>query len=103
MISIKRTHTQGILQPDRRAGDEWESSIYVFEGKVNGDRSAPEDTTMKMTLRPGEAIVWRWGHTTPPKYHGNRPPETTLQWALGIPPGLHARDVAEGRVPGRGD
>jgi hypothetical protein len=73
---IKRTHTQGLLQPDRRAGDEWESSIYVFEGEVNGDRRAPEDTTMKMTLRPGEAIVWRWGHTTPPRYHGNRPPET---------------------------
>ena len=36
---IRRTHTQGILQPDRRAGDEWESSIYVFEGKVTGDRN----------------------------------------------------------------
>ncbi len=33
---IRRTHTQGILQPDRRAGDEWESSIYVFEGKRHG-------------------------------------------------------------------
>ena len=33
---IKRTHTQGILRPQGRAGDEWESSIYVFEGKVTG-------------------------------------------------------------------
>ena len=40
---IKRTHTQGILEPDRRAGDEWESSIYVFEGKVTGDRNARRD------------------------------------------------------------
>ena len=39
---IRRTHTQGILQPDRRAGDEWESSIYVFEGKVTGDRNSAE-------------------------------------------------------------
>jgi hypothetical protein len=25
---IRRTHTQGILQPDRREGDEWESNRY---------------------------------------------------------------------------
>ncbi|MFI5459445.1 MAG: hypothetical protein ACHRXM_28810 [Isosphaerales bacterium] len=72
---IRRTHTQGILQPDRRAGDEWESSIYVFEGKVTGDRNGRIDTAMTMTLRPGEAIVWRWGHLNPIKYHGQRPPK----------------------------
>jgi hypothetical protein len=71
---IRRTHTQGILQPDRRAGDEWESSIYVFEGKVNGDRNSPVDTSMSMILRPGEALVWRWGHLDPVKFHGQRPP-----------------------------
>jgi hypothetical protein len=72
---VRRTHTQGILQPDGRAGDEWESSIYVFEGKVNGDRNADLSSSMNMTLRPGEAIVWRWGHTTPVKYHGTSPPK----------------------------
>jgi len=71
---IRRTHTQGILQPDRRAGDEWESSIYVFEGKVTGDRNSAA-STLNMTLRPGEAIVWRWGHVSPIKYHGSRPPQ----------------------------
>ena len=71
---VKRTHTQGILQPDRRAGDEWESSIYVFEGEVAGDRNADGSTSMNMILRPGEAIVWRWGHVTPVKYHGGGPP-----------------------------
>ncbi len=70
---IKRTHTQGILRPQGRAGDEWESSIYVFEGKVTGDRDADRATQMDMTLRPGEALVWRWGHTDPAKYHG--PPQ----------------------------
>ncbi len=69
---IRRTHTQGILEPDRRAGDEWESSIYVFEGKVTGDRST-DSTGMDMRLRPGEAITWRWGHRSPIKYHGPRP------------------------------
>ncbi|HWB11587.1 MAG TPA: hypothetical protein VG826_20315 [Pirellulales bacterium] len=66
---IRRTHTQGILQPDRRAGDEWESSIYVFEGAVNGDRNSTE-SGLNMTLRPGEAIEWRWGHLEPAKCHG---------------------------------
>ena len=71
---IRRTHTQGILQPDRRAGDEWESSIYVFEGTVTGDRNARGDTAMSMTLRPGEALAWRWGHVSPIKFHGQSPP-----------------------------
>ena len=71
---IRRTHTQGILQPDRRAGDEWESSIYVFEGNVTGDRNSRGDTAMSMTLRPGEALAWRWGHLNPIKYHGQSPP-----------------------------
>jgi hypothetical protein len=71
---IRRTHTQGILQPDRRAGDEWESSIYVFEGKVTGDRNSA-NTALNMTLRPGEALVWRWGHLNPIKYHGTGTPK----------------------------
>ena len=27
---------------------------------------------MNMTLRPGEALVWRWGHTEPAKYFGSQ-------------------------------
>ncbi len=67
---IKRTHCHGILQPDVRSGDEWEASLYVFEGPVTGDRDSRHDTTMNMTLRPGEALTWRWGHLTPIKMHG---------------------------------
>ncbi|MBI3861995.1 MAG: hypothetical protein HY290_08870, partial [Planctomycetia bacterium] len=70
---VRRTHTQGMLQTDGRAGDEWESSIYVFEGAVNGDRNAETRTAMNMTLRPHEALVWQWGHATPAKYHGSPP------------------------------
>jgi hypothetical protein len=69
---VKRTHTQGILRPQGRAGDEWEASIYVFEGDVKGDRDADRKSTMDMTLRPGEALVWRWGHTEPAKYFGSQ-------------------------------
>src|SRR6185436_9944398 len=71
---IRRSHTQGILKPDIRPDDEWESSIYVYEGEVTGDRNAHDKTTMNMTLRPGEAIVWRWGHANPVKYHGGQKP-----------------------------
>jgi hypothetical protein len=70
---IRRTHTQGILNQDKRANDEWEASIYVFEGPPAGDRNCPQHTSMNMVLRPGEAITWRWGHTVPVKYHGEKP------------------------------
>jgi hypothetical protein len=70
---IRRTHTQGILQPESRAADEWESSIYGFEGAVNGNRNA-SSRPLDLTLRPSEALVWRWGHRDPVKYHGPRPP-----------------------------
>jgi hypothetical protein len=70
---VKRTHTQGILNLDRRATDEWQASIYVFEGPPAGDRSCVQDTSMDMVLRPGEAITWRWGHASPVKYHGQKP------------------------------
>lgn len=71
---IKRSHTQGILNPDRLANDEREASIYVFEGPPAGDRNAATGTTMNMVLRPGEALTWRWGHGVPVKYHGGNTP-----------------------------
>jgi hypothetical protein len=70
---IKRTHTQGILNPDKRANDEWEASIYMLEGPPAGDRNCAQDTSMNMVLRPGEAITWCWGHASPVKYHGSKP------------------------------
>ena len=71
---VRRAHTQGILKPDIRGDDEWESSIYVFEGEVRGERYCTDGTSMNMTLRPGEAITWRWGHLTPIKHHGQSKP-----------------------------
>jgi hypothetical protein len=71
---IKRSHTQGILNPDKRANDEWEASIYVFEGEPEGDRNCVSGTNMNMVLRPGEAITWHWGHADPVKYHGDNKP-----------------------------
>ncbi|HEV3027425.1 MAG TPA: hypothetical protein VG457_07615, partial [Planctomycetota bacterium] len=67
---VKRSHTQGILNPDVRANDEWEASIYVFEGAPKGDRGCYV-SSMNMSLRPGEALTWRWGHVN--KWRGQRP------------------------------
>src|SRR5262245_13348270 len=71
---IRRSHTQGILNPDKRANDEWEASIYVCEAKPEGDRNCITSTNMNIVLRPGEAITWRWGHTEPVKFHGDNKP-----------------------------
>jgi Putative Ig domain len=70
---IKRSHTQGILNPDRRATDEWGASVFVFDGPPEGDRNCAAGS-MNMVLRPGEAITWRWGHMEPVKYHGSNKP-----------------------------
>ncbi len=72
---IKRSHTQGILNPDIRRNDEWEASIFVFEGGPAGDRNCETRTTMNMTLRPGEAITWGWGHRGTLKVHGEAKPK----------------------------
>jgi hypothetical protein len=71
---IRRSHTQGILNPAKRSNDEWAASLYVFEGKPEGDRNSATGTTMNMVLRPGEALTWRWGHADPVKYHGDNKP-----------------------------
>jgi hypothetical protein len=71
---VKRTHTHGILHPNSRPQDERQASIFVYEGPAKGTRTARADTTMNMTLRPGEAIMYRWGHLEPIKYHGTDKP-----------------------------
>ncbi len=65
---VGRTHTLGILLADSRARDEEEAAMFVCEDAIQGQRRCKEDTTMNMTLRPGEALVWRWGHLNLPKY-----------------------------------
>jgi hypothetical protein len=67
---VKRTHTHGILDADSRSDAEWSAALFVYEGAAGGDRQSARDTTMNMLLRPNEALVWRWGHRVPLKYHG---------------------------------
>ena len=67
---VKRTHSKGILFPDTWWDGPGFCSMYFYEGEVKGQRGGKIDTTMNMLLRPGEAIVWRWGQLKPVKYHG---------------------------------
>jgi hypothetical protein len=69
---IKRTHSKGILFPDTWWDGPEMGAMYFYEGAVTGERGRPPGTTMNMVLRPGEAIVWRWGRLDPVKYHGSQ-------------------------------
>ncbi len=67
---LKRTHTYGINDPDSRDAAEHSAALFLSESEGKGTRDSVRDTTMNMVLRPGEALVWRWGHLVPLKYHG---------------------------------
>ncbi|MBE3064579.1 MAG: hypothetical protein IMZ69_06135, partial [Spirochaetes bacterium] len=67
---VKRTHSKGILMPDTWWDGQEMPAMYFYEGEVTGERRGKADTTMNMVLRPGEAIVWRWGQLDPVKHHG---------------------------------
>jgi hypothetical protein len=67
---IKRTHSKGILMPDTWWDGQGMCAMYFYEGPVTGERGGKADTTMNMVLRPGEALVWRWGQSSPVKHHG---------------------------------
>ncbi|NOZ23777.1 MAG: hypothetical protein GXP25_22090, partial [Planctomycetes bacterium] len=57
---MKRTHTYGILAGDNRTTDEFSSSLCVYEGHREGEHRSYGGHTMHFTLRPGEALEWRW-------------------------------------------
>ena len=59
---VKRTHTYGIGQRDRRQTDEFSAALYSYRGKRKGDRGTNTAHVMDMRLRPGESIELRWDH-----------------------------------------
>jgi len=67
---VKRTHSKGILFPDTWWDGQGMCAMYSHEGPVTGQRGGDGGATMDMVLRPGEALVWRWGQLDPVKYHG---------------------------------
>jgi hypothetical protein len=68
---VKRAHGGGLLDPSRRVDNEKAAALFVYEGDAPGERpSSSRGATMNMTLRPGEALAWRWDRREPVKYHG---------------------------------
>jgi len=72
---VKRTHAHGILRRQSRSAAEGVAAAYTYEGEPVGTRNANGIPTMSMTLRPGEALVYRWGHLDPVKCSGTNPPK----------------------------
>ena len=94
---IRRTHTQGLLQSETRAGTSGNPPSMCSRGRSPATATQPS-TAMNMTLRPDEALVWRWGHR--PGQVSRSPaaqvPRTALQWTVGIPARLHQPRRGEG-------
>src|SRR6266849_1012104 len=55
---IKRSHTQGVLNPDKRANDEWESSLFVFEGTAEGEGVRASGRELRAEEGKTGAVVW---------------------------------------------
>ena len=61
----RRSHQWGLLYPDNRLDqDEAYMSQFVYDGPPALTIGALSTKTMNMTLRPNEAITWRWGVLT---------------------------------------
>jgi hypothetical protein len=59
---VKRTHTYSILIRDNRRMDEFSASLFVHDGPRGDVHRSHLGHTMAFTLRPGEALEWRWSH-----------------------------------------
>ncbi|HKQ61860.1 MAG TPA: hypothetical protein VJS92_11235, partial [Candidatus Polarisedimenticolaceae bacterium] len=57
---VKRIHSYGILAASDRMRDEFVASLYTYTGRRNGEPASGRGHSMRFTLRPGEALEWRW-------------------------------------------
>ncbi|MBW7997881.1 MAG: cadherin repeat domain-containing protein [Candidatus Glassbacteria bacterium] len=57
---MKRTHTYGPLHSDSRMNDESSASLVFWEGERGRVHPGKTSHRMDFTLRPGEAVSWRW-------------------------------------------
>src|SRR6185503_1035015 len=66
----KRTHAYGTLIRDERWRDEFGASLFVHDGARGNQHGTHVGHTMDLTLRPGEALEWRWSHAGKHHYYG---------------------------------
>lgn len=65
---MKRTHVYGVLKPDDRQTDEFSAALFPFDGEREEKKGVYPAHTMGLTLRPCEALEWRWDGRG--KFHG---------------------------------
>jgi putative Ig domain-containing protein len=75
---MKRTHSGGIGHPDDPMADERAAACYAYEGGRKGEYASHVGHTMNVTLRPGEAREWRWGHVGKHHYSADLDPRIHL-------------------------
>ena len=103
---IRRTHTQGILRPIGEMGDQWESSIYVFEGETSGDRNAARRHDHEHDAPPRRGPRLAVG--SPRSRQVSRPARSPiqrpdLQWDLGVSAQTSRKTHGEeGPIPSQG-
>jgi hypothetical protein len=61
----------------RAAWDETDAALYGYEGGLQGEYPAHLNHAMRLRLRPGEALEWRWDHRG--KHHQAGRPLYALQ------------------------
>ncbi|MFB3891632.1 MAG: hypothetical protein ACE15C_06365 [Phycisphaerae bacterium] len=59
---MKRTHTYGISAQEDALTDQFSASLYYYTGERTGEGGIGTKHAMNFTLRPGEALEWRWSH-----------------------------------------
>ncbi len=47
----------------KRGAGEMDAALYAFDGGRGGEYASYAGHTMRFSLRPGEALEWRWDHT----------------------------------------
>jgi hypothetical protein len=81
---IRRSHVFGVDTPENLLGDGkdfYTNAGYIkrfFSERFRGANFHYSllDHSMDFTLRPGEAITWKWGYLVPRKYRGWKAPST---------------------------
>lgn len=72
---FRRGHAYGTLHPDVAQINEEVGALFVPRTQEVPQWQTAPAHSLNMTLRPGEAIAWRWGYQQPYRFHGQDPRE----------------------------
>ena len=76
---MKRVHTYSTSATENSLLDQFSVSLYGYTGERTGEGSIGTKHAMNFTLRPGEAMEWRFGHAGK-EYSGAIPLKEGERW-----------------------